>query len=151
MLNILQILAFTCMHSVFKYQHLVEWWNECKGAEACVFISNITNRISIVLAWHDFLMYYMSSGCVCPGILYIRPFDLSVTSVYLNWSMPQCATVARLAPCCCSPNVNRYVSMRLERSLTKGGIWPDTAQYANYRQPDEVPFHQHLIWENRRT
>lgn len=85
----------------------------------------------------------------CPAILYIRPFVLSVTSIYLNWSMLQCATVAGARSLLLFPNVNRYVSMRLERSLTKGGIWPDTAQYANYRQPDEVPFHQHLIWENR--
>lgn len=43
--------------------------------------------------------------CLCsglPSILYIRPFVLSVTSIYLNWSMLQCATMPRPGPCCCS-------------------------------------------------
>lgn len=154
-------MAFTWIQYIqcmFKCQQLSDGMN-AKELKHMPFILLIRIRVVFVfrrrpLAWHECHVYYMSSGCVCMMAAWAyctsdRLFCLSPPFILIVacFSVQQWPGRSLLL----FPNVNRYVSMRLERSLTKGGIWPDTAQYANYRQPDEVPFHQHLIWENRST
>lgn len=90
----------------------------------------------------------MPSGCACvpaagahrtsDRLFWLSPPFILIQACFAVQQWPGLRSLLLFA------NVNQYGSMRSERSLTKGGIWPGTAQYTNYCQPDEVPFHQYF-------
>lgn len=75
-----------------------EW--KCMPFISKVAVKNLNSTRGVMSRVLHVIRLCLYAGCL--AVLYIWPFVLSVTSIYLNWSMLQRATVARPGPCCCS-------------------------------------------------